>query len=29
VLPEVGHHAEHPGLCNRCADAVGSLVAAE
>jgi isoleucyl-tRNA synthetase len=29
VLPEVGHHAEHPGLCDRCADAVGNLVAAE
>jgi len=24
VLPEVGTHAAHPGLCGRCADAVGS-----
>ncbi len=23
VLPEVGSHAEHPDLCNRCTDAVG------
>ena len=25
VLPEVGHQPAHPGLCIRCADAVGSL----
>ena len=24
VLPEVGTHAAHPGLCGRCADAVDS-----
>jgi isoleucyl-tRNA synthetase len=24
VLPEVGTHEDHPGLCNRCADAVRS-----
>ena len=24
VLPEVGSHATHPGLCLRCADAVDS-----
>ena len=24
VLPEVGKSAEHPGLCNRCEDAVGT-----
>jgi isoleucyl-tRNA synthetase len=24
VLPEVGTHADHPGLCDRCADAVRS-----
>jgi len=24
VLPEVGRHADHPGLCDRCADAVRS-----
>jgi len=23
ILPEVGSHTEHPGLCNRCTDAVG------
>jgi isoleucyl-tRNA synthetase len=23
ILPEVGSHAEHPDLCNRCTDAVG------
>jgi isoleucyl-tRNA synthetase len=23
VLPEVGSHANHPTLCNRCADVVG------
>jgi isoleucyl-tRNA synthetase len=23
VLPEVGTHAEHPTLCNRCCEAVG------
>jgi isoleucyl-tRNA synthetase len=23
VLPEVGSHAHHPTLCNRCADVVG------
>ena len=25
VLPEVGQHAAHPGLCGRCADAVDHL----
>ena len=25
VLPEVGSHAAHPGLCGRCADAVDAL----
>jgi isoleucyl-tRNA synthetase len=25
VLPEVGSHADHPGLCNRCRDAVVHL----
>jgi isoleucyl-tRNA synthetase len=29
VLPEVGSHADHPGLCGRCADAVGARAAAE
>jgi isoleucyl-tRNA synthetase len=24
VLPEVGTHADHPGLCDRCTDAVRS-----
>jgi isoleucyl-tRNA synthetase len=28
VLPEVGTHADHPGLCNRCHDAVTSGVLA-
>ncbi|MBI3452697.1 MAG: class I tRNA ligase family protein, partial [Rhodospirillales bacterium] len=28
VLPEVGRHADHPGLCGRCADAVDHLSAA-
>jgi isoleucyl-tRNA synthetase len=23
ILPEVGSHADHPDLCNRCSDAVG------
>jgi isoleucyl-tRNA synthetase len=29
VLPDVGGHADHPGLCGRCADAVGARAAAE
>ncbi|MGE0120509.1 MAG: isoleucine--tRNA ligase [Dongiaceae bacterium] len=29
VLPEVGSHADHSGLCGRCADAVGARAAAE
>jgi isoleucyl-tRNA synthetase len=29
VLPEVGSRADHPGLCGRCADAVGARAAAE
>ena len=28
VLPEVGAHADHPGLCDRCHDAVTSGVLA-
>ncbi|HEY1381990.1 MAG TPA: class I tRNA ligase family protein, partial [Dongiaceae bacterium] len=28
VLPEVGSHAHHPTLCNRCADVVGGVVGA-
>ena len=27
VLPEVGAHKDHPGLCNRCADVVGEAAA--
>jgi len=29
VLPDVGSQPDHPGLCGRCADVVGALVAAE
>jgi isoleucyl-tRNA synthetase len=29
VLPDVGGHPEHPGTCNRCADAVGAMAPAE
>jgi len=29
VLPDVGSQAAHPGLCGRCADAVGARAAAE
>jgi isoleucyl-tRNA synthetase len=29
VLPDVGTHPDRPGLCGRCADAVGALVPAE
>ncbi|MGH6929607.1 MAG: class I tRNA ligase family protein, partial [Dongiaceae bacterium] len=29
VLPDVGKSADHPGVCGRCADAVGALVPAE
>jgi isoleucyl-tRNA synthetase len=29
VLPEVGRDPDHPGICGRCADAVGARVAAE
>ena len=28
VLPEVGNNADHPHICNRCADAVANLPAA-
>ena len=28
ILPEVGSHASHPDLCNRCADAVEALAEA-
>jgi isoleucyl-tRNA synthetase len=28
ILPEVGSHADHPAICNRCVDAVESLATA-